>query len=46
MIFLLCGFISALIATLKGRSGLVWFMVGALFPIVGILLSAIVPRVR
>jgi hypothetical protein len=45
---LLCGLFAAFVAARKGRSALVWFALGLLLPIVGVVLAlrARPPRVR
>ena len=41
--FALCGFFSAYVAGRKGRSPVAWWFVGALLPVVGLLLSLTLP---
>jgi len=43
IIWLICGFICATIAGSKGRSGFGWFILGALFGPLGILMVAFMP---
>jgi hypothetical protein len=44
LFWFLCGIISAVAASNKGRSGLGWFIIGSLFGPIGVVLSLVVSR--
>lgn len=44
IIWLICGIISAFIASMKGRSGIGWFFVGFLLGPIGVIITAVVKR--
>ncbi len=46
VVFALCGLIAALIANGKGRNPIVWFVVGVVLPIVGIVIAAAMSNLR
>lgn len=45
-IWLLCGIISAIIASGKGRSGIGWFFGGILLGPLGIIIVAVLPKIK
>ena len=44
--FLVCGFITSTVARDRGRDPVVWYCVGSLFGILGIIAAFIVPKVE
>ena len=44
--WLICAFVTAIIASSKGRSGVGWFFVGLLISVFGIILIACLPSVQ
>ncbi|ACM35620.1 MULTISPECIES: zinc ribbon domain-containing protein [Rhizobium/Agrobacterium group] len=46
VLWIICGAVTAIIATSKGRSGVGWFFVGMLISIFGIILVACLPSVK
>lgn len=43
MIMLLGGMISAVVASGKNRNAIGWFVIGALFPLLGVILAIVLP---
>ncbi|MCM2440712.1 hypothetical protein HGO34_13405 [Agrobacterium vitis] len=46
LLWFICGVVTAIIATAKGRSGVGWFFVGLLISIFGIILIACLPSLK